>query len=116
MGWPEGEEWDEEGIVEDAVQGLRAVAGRMGKNTIEEPAGGWFLGASQPTGLDALLFAVLHTILSLPGATGNQVVQRLRAAVQGEGDEKAGVLAAWAKRVYGKWVKEREIEWQRVQD
>lgn len=69
---------------------------------------------SHPTSLDALLFALLHTILSLD-ATGNMVVQRLRTAINGEGSGTSS-LAAWTKWVYSGWVKEREVEWQREQE
>ena len=68
---------------------------------------------SHPTSLDALLFALFHTILSLD-ATSNNVVQRLRAAINGEGSGDSS-LAAWTKWVYTGWVKEREVEWQREQ-
>lgn len=60
----------------------------------------------RPTPLDARLFALLHTILSLPvpskAIIGSTPGASLRAAV-----ERHPTLGAWTRRVWREWVRSR---------
>ncbi|SHO76068.1 Uncharacterized protein MSYG_0403 [Malassezia sympodialis ATCC 42132] len=63
---PPGLRIDQDAIVRDAVEALEAVATRLEAQSAPQGSDTWFLGASRPTHLDALLFAVLYTLAMLP--------------------------------------------------
>ena len=56
---------DQDAIQRDAADALNAVAARLADD-IGSRDDVWMLGARRPTSLDCLLFAVLHTIRTLP--------------------------------------------------
>ncbi|WFD25476.1 hypothetical protein MNAN1_000436 [Malassezia nana] len=62
---PAGLRIDQDAIVRDAVEALEAVALRLEEQGSSD-APTWFLGASRPTQLDALLFSILYTLDMLP--------------------------------------------------
>lgn len=57
---------DQVAIQRDAAEALNAVATRLADDTSSRDDNVWMLGARRPTSLDCLLFAVLHTIQTLP--------------------------------------------------
>lgn len=56
---------DQEAILEQATSALTACASRL-ETDLKQNQDSWMLGAQRPTSLDCLLFASLHTILSIP--------------------------------------------------
>lgn len=63
---PPGLHINQDAIIHDAVEALEAVAMRLEAHSAPEGGDMWFLGASRPTQLDALLFSVLYTLATLP--------------------------------------------------
>ncbi|MCO5592464.1 hypothetical protein L7F22_046466 [Adiantum nelumboides] len=87
---------DERTIRRDAVQAIRALSGELQDEWRDvEEADRWVDGQGR---LDASLFAILHTILSLPIDS----VSELRTAVLEE-----PVLTSWTRRIWSKYVKAR---------
>lgn len=81
---------DQDAIERDAAEALNAVAARLADDTSSRDDV-WMLGTRRPTSLDCLLFAVLHTIQTLPA---NQV--RFLSAVQ----ERYPSLQAYYERLH----------------
>lgn len=63
---PAGLRIDRDAILRDAVEALEAVATRLEAQGAPHSDATWFLGASRPSQLDALLFAILYTLDTLP--------------------------------------------------
>lgn len=84
---------DQETILQQAAEGLVACAARLATDVDASTGEGWMLGAHRATSLDCLLFAALHTILSIPDDSPD-AHSPLRLAV-----ERHGVLAAYARRL-----------------
>lgn len=57
---------DQDAIRRDAAEGLEAVAVRLASDVNVSTGEGWLLGAKRATSLDCLLFAILHTLDTLP--------------------------------------------------
>lgn len=108
------QEFDPEEIIDAGVEAIRAVGKRMAD---AQPQGDaetqpqWFLGASQPTPLDALLFALLHVVLSSsaspPPKGAGYNADPLRSAIL-----SFPALTRWAQDVYRGYVREREVRWR----
>ncbi|KAN0060671.1 hypothetical protein ACQY0O_007329 [Thecaphora frezii] len=103
---------DEERVLDDAVRGLEA----LGVRTQIELEGGatWILDANRPTQLDAVVFAVVHTVMSLAatpafaketaGASSNkQALLRLKAVLEGK-----PWLINWSRRVWKQMLRDKE--------
>ena len=56
---------DQDAIQRDAADAMNAVAARLAED-IGSRDDVWMLGARRPTSLDCLLFAILHTMQTLP--------------------------------------------------
>ena len=129
---------DVEGATMESIEAWQAVAVHWVRRKVASRSGDWAQGEcekaygvashradrghrspplpldSQPTPLNALLLALLHTILSLD-VTGDSVVHPLRATVQGHGNGCIS-FTAWTNWVYSGCVKERKVKWQREQE
>ncbi|CAO1613301.1 unnamed protein product [Sympodiomycopsis kandeliae] len=84
---------DSDGILSQGVECINDLSHRL------ESSESWFLDATAPTRLDALLFALLHSILADDNV--------LRTAVL-----KHDNLVQWTRRVYDSYVKQRELQWR----
>lgn len=88
---------DPDHVIDQAVETIDALAAAFNKDADDHQ---WFLAASEPTALDALLFACFHSVL----ASDDEV---LRAAVLDHPH-----LVQWTQNVYDRYVKPKEIEWR----
>ena len=87
---------DSEAITRQAADALNAVGTRLAE-TVDGDGNGWMLGASKPTSLDCLLFAALHTLLSLDAESSapSDAPSPLRATIA-----RHPVLEAYARRIW----------------
>ncbi|CAO1637183.1 unnamed protein product [Parajaminaea phylloscopi] len=99
--WPE--HLDSASVLEQGIQALAAVNSRFSERDQ------WFLGAEKPSSLDALLFALLHTILSLrakPDTSQTSAAATLRKAVLDDMPR----LVAYSRRTYAEYIKPMEMQ------
>ncbi|SPO39849.1 uncharacterized protein PSFLO_05330 [Pseudozyma flocculosa] len=104
---------DENKVVDDAVKGIEALGLRT-QADLEGAEGAWMLGASQPTELDALTFAIVHSVMSLSATPAfanasattdddRRALLRLKAAIEGK-----PWLVGWSRRVWKDKVRPKE--------
>ncbi|PWN52731.1 hypothetical protein IE53DRAFT_311501 [Violaceomyces palustris] len=110
-------------VVERGVSGIRAVLDRMeeylrlpssspsASSLPSSTTSGWMLGCRRPSALDALLFSIVHTVMTLSAASRVEeneeeepVLKSLREAIEA----KEGLLVEWSRRVWRQFVKPRE--------
>jgi len=88
---------DADQIMSAAIEALEALAARI------QDDGPWLFEREEPGELDALVFALLHTIMSLPvDSTAKSHPKTLRNVV-----EQSETLGKWLRRVYSEQVKLR---------
>ncbi|CBQ72240.1 conserved hypothetical protein [Sporisorium reilianum SRZ2] len=99
---------DQDKVVEDAVDGLRALAARTKAQLSESSTElQLLLGAQRPTSLDALAFSVIHTVLTLAAtpqsqeSAANEPLRKLKEVL-----DESPWLAAWSRKVWKKYVKD----------
>ncbi|KDN41337.1 hypothetical protein K437DRAFT_178422 [Tilletiaria anomala UBC 951] len=98
---------DADSVLAAAVEALEAFAARVAASApeaeaVEEGSITWLLGRPEPGELDALAFALLHTILSLPVEKDINGTSILRACV-----ERSPALSRWTRQVWAMHVKPR---------
>ena len=88
---------DPDHVIDQAVETIETLARDFHTNAHNYQ---WFMGATEPTAIDALLFACFHSIL----ASDDEV---LRGAVL-----EHRHLVRWTQNVYDLHVKPKEIQWR----
>ncbi|CDW99430.1 hypothetical protein [Sporisorium scitamineum] len=99
---------DQDKVVADAAEGLRALAARTRAQLSATSSELQFLlGAQRPTSLDALAFSVIHTVLTLAAtpqfqANGsNEPLRKLKEVL-----DESSWLVTWSKKIWKKYVKD----------
>lgn len=82
---------DQAAILRDAAEALESVAQRLASDVDASTGEGWMLGAAQATSLDALLFAILHTLACLPSTVTGPLTPVL---------QRHAVLDAYRRRLH----------------